>query len=191
MTKDLRQAILALTDAVKTVEGHALEGLRQNVLDLMPPGPILETLWAALPVPLGMMVSAPAKDRWEVQAFYEQEADANRIHTILSRPFDALELELRHWTEKEEREATAARLSREHALEVRLLAERGAFREDAPDNPLRMLMRGELNGALYCEYPTGLDISKHVDDSMARLMAASTAPIHVEQAEVVDGVEEG
>lgn len=194
MTKDLRQAILALTNAAKAVargEGHMDERLIDNVLALMPAGPILETLWAGLPAPVNITKVPQDGEMVRLHIEYPSVADADRTYYILREPRRHHDLLIDYMRVAANAASAKAKLEREHALEKRLLAERDAFDASAPDNPLRIAMAEELNGALMHEYPTGLDISGYVAETMARLSEAATKPLHVPAAEVEgDGQED-
>lgn len=188
MTQDLRQAILALTNAV---QGDPIfERVRDNVLALMPAGPILESLWAGLPSPTAVM-NAREGSNWEVRAFYPHEAQANRVHTILAKPMIDLELELKVWGQHEEQESQKAKLAREHALEKRLLTERDAFtlaEERVPD-VLDAVMT-ELDDMAACSFSSGEDQQAAVEEAATKIMdkikEAATKPVHA----VVEAVEE-
>jgi hypothetical protein len=182
MTIDLRQAILALTNVTRALmRGEQVatdERVIDSVLGLMPAGPILETLWAALPTPVAVMSFREGPDRWSVQGWWPTQEQAERVQAILSKPLDDHTSDLALWAKVEETKSTAAQRERERALEKRLLAEREAFSPSALDNPLRQAMRRELLDMAGSSFSTEGEQEASVEKAMARLAEASTKPLH-------------
>lgn len=195
MTTDLRQAILALTNTARALmRGEQVatdERVIDNVLELMPAGPILETLWAALPTPVAAMSFRDGDQRYSVQAWYPTREEADRVQGILSKPLEDHQHGMAVWAAHEQSKSAAAQKEREHALEKRLLAERDAFDASAPDNPLRQAMRRELIDMADSSFTANDEPEASVEKAMARLAEAATKPLHVAPArEAGDGQED-
>jgi len=199
MTQDLRQAILALTNAAKEhnkqpeISGipHMIdERLIENVLELMPAGPILETLWAGLPVPTAVM-SARVAVGYVVTVYYGDCEQADRVHEILAKPKHDFCDELLAFAKEAEARSAKAKLERTHALEKRLLAEREAFtlvEERVPD--VLDVVLTELAGMADSSFLTEEEQQAAVDAASEKIMGkikeAATAPVRA----VVEAAEE-
>lgn len=121
MTKDLRQKILTLTTAIKRDGQTGIDAKYvDELLELMPPGPLLESLWAGLPVPTAVM-SGPEGGGYCVWGYYPGEPEASMVHMILAKPLDehTIALEAQAVKNKESLRLSLASLKHDHEVDLR------------------------------------------------------------------------